>query len=104
MLCLSVVFQNKVVEKDYELYNADKVLLHPSDCQSLGVKSGSLIEVEFAASSQPPISILCKAWVYSKLTKGSSIMSKMWTPNATLQTNKQTNNSCRIQVKRPPPR
>lgn len=102
MLCLSVTFQNKVVERDMELSNEDKLLLHQSDCQALKAKSGSLVLVEFQAPavSGPPqsVSILCKAWVYSKLKKGSAVMNKLWMPNAP----KASNNTYRIRVSPPP--
>ena len=101
MLCLSVTFQNKVVERDMELSNEDKLMIHQSDCQALKAKSGSLVLVEFQApvsGSQQSVSILCKAWVYSKLKKGSAVMHKLWMPNVL----KSNNNTYRIRVSPPP--
>jgi len=110
MLCLSVTFQNKVVERDSELSNEDKLLLHQSDCHALKAKSGSLVLVEFLAPAaasglQQSVSILCKAWVYSKLKKGSAVLHKLWMPNTHHGSGgnfNHTSNTCKIKVSPPP--
>lgn len=90
-----------------ELSNEDKLLLHLSDCQALKAKSGSLVLVEFqapaASGSHQTVSMLCKAWVYSKLKKGSAIMHKLWMPNASkASSSSNSNNTYRIRVSPPP--
>lgn len=85
MINVSISFQNKVLDKAIEYYNDDKILLTSSDINSLKVKYGSYVMIEVSSN----LYILSKVWPYNKLSKGSAILHKLWSPNFNIQNKKQ---------------
>lgn len=64
-----VIFQSKSVD-EIEC-TSEKVLLHPSDYKKLGLKPGSLVNVNGL--------IICRVWPSKLQNKGIAILNKIWT-------------------------
>lgn len=60
-----------VVSISYQYYNEDRILLTSGDIDSLKVKYEAYVRIEVTPTS---------IYYYNKLSKGSAILNKLWTP------------------------